>query len=40
MFPLAVVAGNTFVLKPSDRTPLGGVRLAELFLEAGSRRVC
>src|SRR5213594_4186959 len=35
MFPLAVVAGNTFVLKPSDRTPLGGVRLAELFLEAG-----
>ncbi len=35
MFPLAVVAGNTFVLKPSERTPLGGVRLAELFLEAG-----
>jgi malonate-semialdehyde dehydrogenase (acetylating)/methylmalonate-semialdehyde dehydrogenase len=35
MFPLAVVAGNTFVLKPSERTPLGGQRLAELFLEAG-----
>lgn len=35
MFPLAVVAGNTFVLKPSERTPLGVVRLAELFLEAG-----
>jgi malonate-semialdehyde dehydrogenase (acetylating)/methylmalonate-semialdehyde dehydrogenase len=35
MFPLAVVAGNTFVLKPSERTPLGGVRLAEIFLEAG-----
>ncbi len=35
MFPLAVVCGNTFVLKPSERTPLGGVRLAELFLEAG-----
>jgi malonate-semialdehyde dehydrogenase (acetylating) / methylmalonate-semialdehyde dehydrogenase len=35
MFPLAVAAGNTFVLKPSERTPLGGVRLAELFLEAG-----
>src|SRR5213079_1475946 len=30
MFPLAVVAGNTYVLKPSERTPL-----AELFLEAG-----
>lgn len=35
MFPLAVVAGNTFILKPSERTPLGGQRLAELFLEAG-----
>ncbi len=35
MFPLAVVAGNTFILKPSERTPLGAVRLAELFLEAG-----
>ena len=35
MFPLAVVAGNTFVLKPSERTPLGAVRLAELFVEAG-----
>ncbi len=35
MMPLAVVAGNTFVLKPSERTPLGAVRLAELFLEAG-----
>ena len=35
MFPLAVVAGNTFVLKPSERTPLGAVRLAELFGEAG-----
>ena len=35
MFPLAVVAGNTFVLKPSERTPLGAQRLAELFVEAG-----
>jgi malonate-semialdehyde dehydrogenase (acetylating)/methylmalonate-semialdehyde dehydrogenase len=35
MFPLAVMAGNTFVLKPSERTPLGAVKLAELFLEAG-----
>jgi malonate-semialdehyde dehydrogenase (acetylating)/methylmalonate-semialdehyde dehydrogenase len=35
MFPLAVVAGNTFVLKPSERTPMGAARLAELFLEAG-----
>ena len=35
MFPLAVVAGNTFILKPSERTPMGAIRLAELFLEAG-----
>ena len=30
MFPLAVVSGNTFVLKPSERTALGAIRLAEL----------
>jgi len=35
MFPLAIVAGNTVVMKPSERTPLGMVRLAEIFLEAG-----
>ncbi|WP_138494845.1 CoA-acylating methylmalonate-semialdehyde dehydrogenase [Paenibacillus pinistramenti] len=35
MFPLAVACGNTFVLKPSERTPLLAGRLAELFLEAG-----
>ena len=35
MMPLAVVAGNTFVLKPSERTPLGAIRLAELFAQAG-----
>src|SRR5258706_829562 len=35
MFPLAIVAGNTYVLKPSERTPLGGARLADLLLEAG-----
>ncbi|HUZ78266.1 MAG TPA: CoA-acylating methylmalonate-semialdehyde dehydrogenase [Chloroflexota bacterium] len=35
MFPLAVAAGNTFILKPSERTPTAAVRLAELFLEAG-----
>ncbi|MEF3303835.1 CoA-acylating methylmalonate-semialdehyde dehydrogenase [Paenibacillus sp. GYB003] len=35
MFPLAVACGNTFVLKPSERTPLLAMRLAELFREAG-----
>jgi malonate-semialdehyde dehydrogenase (acetylating)/methylmalonate-semialdehyde dehydrogenase len=35
MAPLALVCGNTFVLKPSQRTPLSAVRLAELAKEAG-----
>jgi len=35
MVPLAVAAGNTFVLKPSERTPLTAARLAELALAAG-----
>ncbi|MCM3054710.1 CoA-acylating methylmalonate-semialdehyde dehydrogenase [Caldibacillus thermoamylovorans] len=35
MFPLAIVTGNTFVLKPSERTPLLANRLAELLEEAG-----
>ena len=33
--PLAVATGNTFILKPSQRTPLSAIRLAELFSEAG-----
>ncbi|GGB40789.1 CoA-acylating methylmalonate-semialdehyde dehydrogenase [Virgibacillus dakarensis] len=35
MFPMAIVTGNTFVLKPSERTPLLANRLAELLEEAG-----
>ncbi|WP_394235976.1 CoA-acylating methylmalonate-semialdehyde dehydrogenase [Niallia oryzisoli] len=35
MYPLAIACGNTFVLKPSERTPLLANRLAELFKEAG-----
>jgi malonate-semialdehyde dehydrogenase (acetylating)/methylmalonate-semialdehyde dehydrogenase len=35
MFPLAVSCGNTFVLKPSERDPSCGLRLAELAQEAG-----
>ncbi|WP_370223561.1 CoA-acylating methylmalonate-semialdehyde dehydrogenase [Cytobacillus sp.] len=35
MFPLAIACGNTFVLKPSERTPILANRLAELFAEAG-----
>lgn len=35
MFPLAIACGNTFVLKPSERTPMLANRLAELLKEAG-----
>jgi malonate-semialdehyde dehydrogenase (acetylating) / methylmalonate-semialdehyde dehydrogenase len=35
MFPVAIACGNTFVLKPSDRDPSVGLRLAELWADAG-----
>lgn len=35
MFPIAIVTGNTFVLKPSERTPLLANRLAQILEEAG-----
>ena len=35
LFPVALACGNTFILKPSERTPLSANRLAELLLEAG-----
>ena len=35
MFPIAITAGNTFVLKPSEKVPLSALRLAELLQEAG-----
>src|SRR5689334_16731103 len=35
MIPVAIVTGNTFVLKPSQLTPLSAVRIAELLEEAG-----
>ncbi|MBD1381116.1 methylmalonate-semialdehyde dehydrogenase [Metabacillus arenae] len=35
MFPMAISLGNTFILKPSERTPLLTEKLAELFTEAG-----
>jgi malonate-semialdehyde dehydrogenase (acetylating)/methylmalonate-semialdehyde dehydrogenase len=35
MFPLALVCGNTFVLKPSERDPSASLLLAELLREAG-----
>jgi malonate-semialdehyde dehydrogenase (acetylating) / methylmalonate-semialdehyde dehydrogenase len=35
MFPLAIACGNTFILKPSERTPMLANRIVELFTEAG-----
>lgn len=35
MFPLAISAGNTFVLKPSEKDPGAAVLLAEMAKEAG-----
>src|SRR5437763_13538009 len=33
MFPVALVCGNTFVLKPSEKVPLSAVRLGELLAD-------
>lgn len=33
--PVAIAAGNTYILKPSERTPLSAQRLGELLAEAG-----
>jgi malonate-semialdehyde dehydrogenase (acetylating) / methylmalonate-semialdehyde dehydrogenase len=35
MFPMAIVTGNTFVMKPSEQDPMTPMLLAELALEAG-----
>ena len=38
MFPMAIVCGNTFVLKPSEQDPLSTMALVELAIEAGIPR--
>ena len=35
MYPMALICGNTFVLKPSEKDPSAPTRIAELFQEAG-----
>jgi malonate-semialdehyde dehydrogenase (acetylating)/methylmalonate-semialdehyde dehydrogenase len=35
MFPIALVCGNAFILKPSERDPSASILLAELLKEAG-----
>jgi malonate-semialdehyde dehydrogenase (acetylating) / methylmalonate-semialdehyde dehydrogenase len=34
--PIAIGTGNAYILKPSPRTPLAAMKLAELFAEAGT----
>ena len=36
MFPLAIAAGNTFILKPSEKDPLASMFIAELFNETSA----
>ena len=35
MLPVALVCGNTFILKPSEKVPLSAIRMSELLEEAG-----
>ncbi len=35
MYPIAIAAGNTFVLKPSEKDPSGSMLIAKLWTEAG-----
>ncbi|MBA2430858.1 MAG: CoA-acylating methylmalonate-semialdehyde dehydrogenase [Chthoniobacterales bacterium] len=35
MYPVAIVCGNTFVLKPSEKVPLTAIKIARLLEQAG-----
>ena len=35
MFPISIACGNSFILKPSEKDPSCGIKMAELFSEAG-----
>ena len=35
MFPISIACGNSFILKPSEKDPSCGIKLAELFYDAG-----
>ncbi len=38
MFPLAIAAGNSFILKPSEKDPLGSMFIVELFNQTKAPR--
>jgi len=35
MYPVALVCGNTFILKPSEKVPLTAIKIAKLLEQAG-----
>ncbi len=35
MFPMAIICGNTFILKPSEKDPSAPMMIADLFTQAG-----
>jgi malonate-semialdehyde dehydrogenase (acetylating)/methylmalonate-semialdehyde dehydrogenase len=35
MYPISIACGNSFILKPSEKDPSCGLRLAEIFSESG-----
>jgi malonate-semialdehyde dehydrogenase (acetylating)/methylmalonate-semialdehyde dehydrogenase len=35
MFPIALIVGNAFILKPSEKVPLSACRLGDLMMKAG-----
>ncbi len=35
MYPISIACGNSFILKPSEKDPSCGIKLAELFSESG-----
>ena len=39
MFPLAIAAGNSFILKPSEKDPLGSMFIVDLFNKTKAPRL-
>ena len=39
MFPLAIATGNSFILKPSEKDPLGSIFIVELLMKQKHQKV-